>query len=38
VGHLVSGAAELPMPEIGTTVPLAELYLDVDLPPEIEAD
>jgi hypothetical protein len=29
VGHIVSGDAVLEMPEIGITVPLAELYEDV---------
>ena len=31
------GDADLPMPEIGVTVPLAEMYLDVAFPPEDEA-
>jgi Uma2 family endonuclease len=38
VGHVVSGEVDLPMPEIGIMLPLAELYLDVDLAPEPEAD
>jgi Uma2 family endonuclease len=38
VGHIVSGDVDLPMPEIGITLPLSELYLDVDLPPDPEAD
>ena len=31
---VVDGDAELAMPEIGITVPLAELYEDVEFPPE----
>jgi Uma2 family endonuclease len=34
---IVEGDADLPMPEIGITVPLAELYLDVPFPPEAES-
>ncbi len=34
---IVEGDADLPMPEIGVTVPRAELYLDVPFPPEAES-
>ena len=34
---IVEGDADLPMPEIGVTVPLGELYLDVPFPPEAES-
>lgn len=37
VGHVVSDETELPMPEIGITLPLADLYVDVAFPPEAEA-
>lgn len=33
LGHLLSAASALRMPEIGIEVPLAEFYLDVDLSP-----
>ena len=36
-GAIIEGDADLPMPEIGVTVPLAEMYLDVAFPPEDEA-
>jgi hypothetical protein len=31
-GTVTLGEAELSMPEIGVTIPLAELYVGVDLP------
>jgi Uma2 family endonuclease len=34
---VVEGAVELDMPEIGISLPLAELYTDVEFPPEDEA-
>lgn len=37
IGHVVAGDTDLPMPEIGITLPLAELYADVTFPPEAEA-
>ncbi len=36
-GLVVTGDVDLPMPEIGISLPLADLYLDVPLPPEDEA-
>jgi hypothetical protein len=33
-GHVLSGKTVLEMPEIGISVPLSELYLDVTLDPE----
>jgi Uma2 family endonuclease len=36
VGHIATGDTELAMPEIGITLPLAELYLDVEFPPDDE--
>jgi len=37
VGHIISGAAVLEMPEIGIGVPLAELYEGVSFEPETSA-
>ncbi len=37
VGHIISGAAVLDMPEIGIEVPLAELYDGVSFEPETSA-
>ena len=34
---VIEGDTDLTMPEIGVTVPLAEIYLDVTFPPEEEA-
>ena len=31
-GHLLIGAADLELPEVGITLPLAELYADVEFP------
>ena len=36
-GLVMTGDTDLVMPEIGISLPLAELYLDVPLPPESEA-
>ena len=36
IGHLLSAESILRMPEIGIEVPLAELYVDVDLSPAAE--
>ena len=33
---IVDGDAERAMPEIGISVPLTELYLDVEFPPDEE--
>ena len=38
VGHVASGDVTLDMPEIGISLPLAELYLDVSLAPETDPD
>ena len=37
-GLVVTGDVDLPMPEIGISLPLAGLYLDIPLPPENEAE
>ena len=36
-GVIAEGAIDLDMPEIGISLPLAELYLDVEFPPEDDA-
>ncbi len=33
VGHVLTGAAMLAMPEIGVELPLADLYTDIEFPP-----
>jgi len=38
VGHIATGDVELAMPEIGIKLPLAELYQDVEFPPDDDAD
>ncbi len=33
IGHVLTGAAVLAMPEIGVELPLADLYTDIEFPP-----